>query len=269
MELDKVRKRSLAWHPGVAGAGPPKRCKISEENESRLCVCCSQQPIPPDGESKLFTSLDCNSSVCKRFSDPPGLELEYYPRFFKHSDARAIFEQLEQELPRYLATSKNEVKIMGKVHKIPRRQAAFGDPGLSYNFSGVSVPALPWTPLLSKLKDIVCKQLGEQFNFVLVNRYKDGSDHIGEHRDDEKDLVCKSSIASLSFGQERDFIFKHRDSRGKHATRRDISPVKLNLEHGSLLVMKYPTNTYWYHSLPVRKSVHRARINLTFRVMKT
>ena len=177
-------------------------------------------------------------------------------------------KQLEEDLPQYLEASRNEVKIMGRVCKIPRKQAAFGDEGLSYNFSGVSVPAMPWTPLLKQLRDAVADTLGEQFNFVLVNRYKDGSDHIGEHRDDEKDLVSQSSIASLSFGQERDFVFKHKDSRGRAAKRKDIDVVRLSLQHGSLLVIKHPTNTYWYHSLPPRKGLHRARVNLTFRVMR-
>ena len=169
----------------------------------------------------------------------------------------------------YLERSRNEVVMMGKTIKIPRKQTAFGDQGLSYNFSGVSVPAQPWIPLLKGLRDHLAETLGEEFNFVLVNRYKDGSDYIGEHRDDEKDLVSKSSIASLSFGQKRDFVFKHRDTKGKNASRKDIEPIKLCLEHGSLLVMKYPTNTFWYHSLPVRKSAPGTRINLTFRRMKS
>lgn len=91
-------------------------------------------------------------------------------------------------------------------------------------------------------------------------------DHMGEHRDDEKDLVQKAPIASLSFGQVRDFIFKHKDSRGKDSTRK-INPVKLELEHGSALLMEWPTNQFWYHSLPVRKKAPNIRINLTFRNM--
>lgn len=178
-------------------------------------------------------------------------------------------KQLESLLPPYLDASKNEVKIMGRVHKIPRRQAAFGDPGLSYSFSGVTVPANPWIPVLEWIRDALVERLDEKFNFVLVNRYKDGRDHIGEHRDDEKDLVERSSIAGVSFGQERDFVFKHRDARCKdEARRRDIPCKTVLLKHGSLVVMKYPTNTYWYHSIPMRKTATRARISLTFRVMK-
>lgn len=102
----------------------------------------------------------------------------------------------------------------------------------------------------------------------IVHRYKDGDDHIGEHRDDEKDLEKFSPIASLSLGQARDFIFKHGDARGKKRTR-NIDTVQVCLESGTLLLMNYPTNVYWYHSVPVRKKLHEPRINLTFRKMVT
>ena len=95
-------------------------------------------------------------------------------------------------------------------------------------------------------------------------RYKDGQDHIGEHRDDERELAPGSPIASVSFGACRDFFFRHKDSRGKHPSRR-LAVVRLQLAHGSLLMMNHPTNTHWYHSLPVRKKVLAPRVNLTFR----
>lgn len=108
--------------------------------------------------------------------------------------------------------------------------------------------------------------LGLTNNVSTLLRYKDGSDHMGEHRDDEKDLTPGYPIASLTLGQPRDFIFKHADARGKNA-KRNIEPVKIVLEHGSLLMMKHPTNTYWYHSLPQRKKLSNVRINMTFRKM--
>lgn len=87
---------------------------------------------------------------------------------------------------------------------------------------------------------------------------------MGEHRDDERELDPLCPIASVSLGAARDFIFRHRDARGKQS-RRHIEPVKLELAHGSLLLMNPPTNTFWYHSLPARKKVLLPRINLTFR----
>ena len=236
---------------------PAKRLKREEGHYS-----CSA------GTSVLATAWVTNTTPLQRFSKPKvGLNVDYYPNFFKKQDADAIFRQLESELHPYLESSKSQVKIMGKIHPIPRKQAAFGDEGLTYSFSGITVAANTWTSSLLQIKESVEGVLGESFNFVLVNRYKDGLDHIGEHRDDETDLHPGVSIASLSFGQHRDFIFKHKDSRGRNAPRKDIPQVKLCLRHGSLLVMKHPTNSEWYHSLPVRRSAPSPRINLTFRRM--
>ncbi|KAI8507102.1 Alpha-ketoglutarate-dependent dioxygenase alkB 2 [Branchiostoma belcheri] len=89
---------------------------------------------------------------------------------------------------------------------------------LEFSFSGVEIPARPWSPLLRTIKDRIQEVTGQEFNFVLINRYKDGLDYIGEHRDDEEGLVQNAPIASLSLGQKRDFIFKHCDARGKSPT---------------------------------------------------
>lgn len=215
------------------------------------------------------TAWNYNTTIIHEFQKPLlGLDVDYYPRFFSEADSDAILEQLEAQLQPYYEASRNEVKVFGKVHKIPRKQTAFGDIGLSYTFSGTTVPANSWTPLLSNVKKCVETALACDFNFVLVNRYGDGNDHMGEHHDDETDLVEGAPIASVTFGQARDFVFKHKDSRGKRATKKDVHPVVVCLEHGSLLVMKHPTNSEWYHSLPVRKRVHGVRVNLTFRKMK-
>uniref|UniRef100_A0A8C6UWH2 DNA oxidative demethylase ALKBH2 n=1 Tax=Neogobius melanostomus TaxID=47308 RepID=A0A8C6UWH2_9GOBI len=133
-----------------------------------------------------------------------------------------------------------------------------------YTYSGIKRLACPWTPTLEHIREAITKTTGQTFNFVLVNRYKDGLDHMGEHRDDEKELDPLCPIASVSLGAARDFIFRHRDTRGKQ-NRSHIKPVKLELAHGSLLLMNPPTNTFWYHSLPIRKKVVAPRINLTFR----
>lgn len=192
------------------------------------------------------------------------LDLSYTILFSKRS-ADILFERLENEVE-YFSGDLLKVQVFGKWHQIPRKQVSYGDSGLTYSFSGNCVPAVPWTPLMLELKEIIKNVTGIDFNFVLVNRYKDGEDHMGEHRDDEKDLVSGVPIASLSFGQMRDFIFRHKDSRGTKATRK-IERVKLELEHGSLLMMNPPTNDFWYHNLPVRKTARNVRINMTFRKM--
>ncbi|XP_076209385.1 DNA oxidative demethylase ALKBH2 [Aptenodytes patagonicus] len=195
-----------------------------------------------------------------------GLNCDYRLLFGK-AEADEIFQQLEEEVE-YFEGEMTKLQVFGKWHDIPRKQVTYGDPELTYTYSGVTFAPKPWIPVLNRIRDRITLDTGHTFNFVLINRYKDGGDHIGEHRDDERELVPRSPIASVSFGACRDFVFRHCDSRGKNATRH-IKPIKLQLAHGSLLMMKYPTNVYWYHSLPTRKRVLAPRINLTFRKVMT
>ncbi|KAG8521228.1 DNA oxidative demethylase ALKBH2, partial [Galemys pyrenaicus] len=160
-----------------------------------------------------------------------GLNCDYTVLFGKN-EADDIFQELEKEVE-YFTGALTRVQVFGKWHPVPRKQATYGDAQLTYTFSGLTLSPKPWIPVLERIRDRVSLVTGQTFNFVLVNRYKDGCDHIGEHRDDERELAPGSSIASLA--------------------------------HGSLLMMNPPTNTHWYHSLPVRKKILAPRVNLTFR----
>ncbi|XP_028905139.1 DNA oxidative demethylase ALKBH2 [Ornithorhynchus anatinus] len=193
-----------------------------------------------------------------------GLDCDYAV-LFGRAEADGLFQELEREVE-YFTGDLSKVQVFGKWHSIPRKQATYGDSGLSYTFSGLTLSPKPWIPVTERIRDRVSRATGHNFNFVLVNRYQDGHDHIGEHRDDERELAPRSPIASVSFGACRDFCLRHRDSRGKKPSR-DVASVKLQLAHGSILLMNYPTNIYWYHSLPVRKKVRAPRINLTFRTI--
>ncbi|XP_040010135.1 DNA oxidative demethylase ALKBH2 isoform X2 [Xiphias gladius] len=215
-----------------------------------------------DEEDTDATIAEFSHPVPWQKIEAEGLDCDYALLFSKE-EADQLFKQLEEELV-YATGEEAKVQVFGKVYNIPRKQATYGDAGLTYTYSGVKRSACPWTPTLESIRDAVTKTTGQTFNFVLVNRYKDGQDHMGEHRDDEKELDPLCPIASVSLGAARDFIFRHRDARGKQGCRQ-IEPVKLELAHGSLLLMNPPTNTFWYHSLPVRKRVLLPRINLTFR----
>ncbi|XP_073972223.1 DNA oxidative demethylase ALKBH2-like [Rhodnius prolixus] len=189
------------------------------------------------------------------------LQMRYSPNFLKKEVADKLFDTLENEV-QYFSGDLTKIRVFGKWRDIPRQQVAFGDPGLSYKFSGLTLPALSWPQFLSDLRDTVSNLLGYYYNFVLINRYRNGNDHIGEHRDDESELDVEAGIASVSLGQVRDFVMRHTDHRNRL---RKVEPVKVALDHGSLLHMQPPTNKFWFHSLPVRKSANGVRINLTFR----
>ncbi|XP_072271461.1 DNA oxidative demethylase ALKBH2 [Pyxicephalus adspersus] len=239
-------------------SSPKKRCHVEECADSSGY---SEKVLVKKKKNEVPDSLLEQCFVWRRIIEV-NLSCDYTILFTKR-EATEIFQQLEQEIV-YFSGDLSKVHVFGKWHNVPRKQVTYGDEGLAYTFSGITLSPKPWIPVLDQIRDKIQLATGQSFNFVLINRYKDGNDHIGDHRDDEKELVPRSPIASVSFGACRDFVFRHRDSRSKNSLCQ-IKPVKLELEHGSLLMMNFPTNVYWYHSLPVRKKVIAPRVNLTFR----
>lgn len=152
----------------------------------------------------------------------------------------------------------DEAIIFGKLIITKRKVAWYGDLPFKYTYSKTSKEALPWTPELLDLKKLVEQKTGETYNSCLLNLYHDGSEAMAWHSDAEKELKKDGAIASLSFGAERKFAFKHKETR---------ETVTQFLTHGSLLVMKDMTQTYWLHRLPPTKLTRKPRINLTFRTI--
>lgn len=154
----------------------------------------------------------------------------------------------------------DEAVIFGK-HIITKRKVAwYGDSDFAYTYSNTTKQALPWTAELLGLKQLAENISDCQFNSCLLNLYHDGSEGISWHSDSERSLGKDTAIASISFGAERKFVFKHTKTK---------QSISLVLENGSLLVMKGTTQTKWLHSLPKSTKDHSLRINLTFRSFKT
>ena len=152
----------------------------------------------------------------------------------------------------------DEAIIFGKKIITKRKVAWYGDKGFEYEYSNVKKTALPWTQELLELKALTEQKTGETFNSCLLNLYHNGSEGMAWHSDAEKDLKKHAAIASLSFGAERKFAFKHKQSK---------EVISVVLQHGSLLIMKDATQTNWLHRLPPTKLISKPRVNLTFRTI--
>ena len=152
----------------------------------------------------------------------------------------------------------DEAIIYGR-HIITKRMAAwYGDKPYSYTYSNTTKQALPWTPELLALKQLVEDVSGTSFNSCLLNLYHSGEEGMAWHSDDEKELGKDTTIASLSLGATRKFSFKHKSNKETRS---------ILLESGSLLMMQGSTQSHWLHSLPKSAKVREGRINLTFRTM--
>lgn len=179
--------------------------------------------------------------------------VNYYGIIF--SDPNSYLHQLRDDI----AWQYDEAIIFGKHIFTKRKVAWYGDLPFKYTYSKIQKTALPWTPCLLELKKIVEQHTGENFNSCLLNLYHDGSEGMAWHSDGEKDLKKDGTIASLTFGAERKFSFKHKNSKER---------IDLMLQHGSLLTMRGTTQTHWLHRLPPTKSIGSLRINLTFRTIE-
>ena len=181
--------------------------------------------------------------------------VNYYGKILEEEKANQFYLKLLNEIE----WRNDEAVIFGKKIITKRKVAWYGDENFEYTYSNSTKKALKWTSELLELKKLTEEKTGEKFNSCLLNLYHDGNEGMAYHSDGERDLKKNGAIASLSFGAERKFSFKHKTTKEK---------VELTLANGSLLVMKGETQKFWLHRLPPTKKIFTPRINLTFRTIE-
>ncbi len=138
-------------------------------------------------------------------------------------------------------------------HMQPRLTASYGEPGVTYRYSGTTNESLPWTPTLLEIKAKVEAAFGS-YNYCLLNRYRSGADSMGWHADDEPEMG--DTIGSLSLGATRQFRIRNNETRETRS---------FAVAHGTLIIMTGTMQRHWQHDVPKTKSAVGERINLTFR----
>jgi alkylated DNA repair dioxygenase AlkB len=189
----------------------------------------------------------------------PDSSIALIPGFVSQAEADRLFDRLR----RRISWRRDNVRLFGREHPIPRLHQWYGDPGAHYRWSGLVLEPQPWFAELDELRNKIERSTGNRFNSVLANLYRDGNDSMGWHSDDEPELGAEPFIASLSLGASRDLLLRHRDRES------GISTASVPLTHGSLLLMGGLTQSNWQHALPKRRRVTEPRLNLTFRRIVT
>lgn len=208
----------------------------------------------------------------------PNGELVYAPHFFSKDLSEKMFDYLlENELDHWrkinwqtfqkeklaqlpfknIAWNQDILTMYGKKVYSPRFSAWYGDEGKSYAYSGLKLQANPWNEGLLFLKNKIEKISQTTYNSVLLNWYRNGSDYMGWHTDNEPELGMNPTIASVNFGAERRFLFRRKNQHEEK--------IELILQNGSLLIMSGAIQHYWQHALPKSAKISAHRINLTFR----
>jgi alkylated DNA repair dioxygenase AlkB len=180
-------------------------------------------------------------------------KLHFWPDFLTENQADELFEELKTSN----LWRQDKVKVFGKTYDQPRLCFLAADRKVNYTYSGLTLPAVDFSKSLSLIKTRIEQTSSTRFNSCLANLYRDGNDSNGWHSDDEKELGDEPVIASLSLGVTRNFDLKHK--------RNKLIKKRIELTHGSLLLMSGRTQKDFKHQIAKSKRIHEPRINLTFR----
>lgn len=211
---------------------------INHDNyhQSIACGNVSASPKKPRG---WLASMDT-------FPLADGGLVRFDPHFLSREEADVCFAALRNG-----CVWEQKPGLFGRMQ--PRLIASYGEPGLTYRYSGVTNVARPWLPEMVQLRDRL-EAVDGRYNFCLLNLYRDGSDSMGWHADNEPEMG--PTIASLTLGATRRFRIRHNESR-------EIREFALG--HGALLIMSGTMQQYWQHEVPKTRLAVGERINLTFR----
>lgn len=182
--------------------------------------------------------------------------------FLSREEADLAYAKCFEEMPFELYHNTRE--DTGETLVEPRKIAWYGD--YTYTYDIITHPAKKeWTETLKNIREKIEKLIDYKLNSVLGNLYRDKSDMVPWHSDNESEFGINPSIASISLGEERRFGLRKVPPEGPLGDFTNTEKYWVPLPHGSLVVMKGAMQVDWQHSIPVEKRECKERINLTYR----
>jgi alkylated DNA repair dioxygenase AlkB len=179
--------------------------------------------------------------------EAPGC-VDYFPGWV--DDADRLFGVLQNQI----AWEQHQLTLYKRTMPTPRLTAWIGDS--AYRYSGIVNEPVPWPEALASLQERLRQELGVDFNSCLANLYRDGTDSMGYHSDNEPELGQRPTIASISLGDRRRFVLRHRTTGERWSW---------ELGRGDLLVMRDESQSDYAHAVPKTSRPVGPRMNLTFR----
>jgi alkylated DNA repair dioxygenase AlkB len=178
--------------------------------------------------------------------------IDYYPGWV--DDADQLFALLRDAI----AWEQHSITLYARTVLTPRLTSWMGEG--AYRYSGIVNEPAPWPDALAELRERLRNELRIDFNSCLANLYRDGTDSMGYHSDNEPELGPRPTIASISLGDRRRFVLRHRSTGERWSW---------DLGHGDLLVMHDESQSDYAHAVPKTARPVRPRMNLTFRDFQT
>ena len=149
-------------------------------------------------------------------------------------------------------------------HKLNNRAVCFyGDQKYSYGYVKHEPKPMPCSDnylweILNHLKGVLPDY---EFNSVLLTKYSNGSECLGFHSDNEKEIMTGSDIVTISLGETRVLKFK------SLSTSAGYPEQSLTVSHGDVFLMSRASQDIFQHSV-TSGATTQPRISITLRMLK-
>jgi hypothetical protein len=122
-----------------------------------------EEEEPPNKQTKVT-----QEKQLKWIINDDEAKVSFVERFLEKKEADRLFQDLRQNVD----WKQEKIKIMNTELYPSRMTASYGEPGLTYSYSGVQKTATDWIEPLSELRDLVENETGIRYNFALLNLYR-------------------------------------------------------------------------------------------------
>lgn len=154
-----------------------------------------------------------------------------------------------------------EIFVYGRMCEQPRDIQFRSDVSKGYFYSGQCAEAQPLTAELKQILAWANALVGASFNGILINRYVNGTKHVGAHADSEAGLDQNAGVLAISHGVDR--IFRIRDK----VTKKIVKDV--TARQGEAIQMRGDFQSTFLHEIPKQATIREERISFTFRLHDT
>jgi len=164
-----------------------------------------------------------------------------------------------------LLIEKPRIRVRNQERRQQRDVGFFSDASSGYEYSGQIIQAQPLTAYMMNLLGILQEEYGVAFNGLLVNRYRDGTNYVSPHGDNEKGLDKSAGVVIVSWGARR--LFRLRENA---PTQRPADPIVFKgvetRPYHALQMQGERFQTDLKHEIPQQKRVAGERVSITARL---